>query len=95
MRGKLFRLRGKLLQLLQRLLRVRRELLFLLQRMFRLLQLFRRLRLWVQRLLWEKLHWGLRHRLLRRVRFRLFRLRGMLWQCHRRLQRLFQRLQKL
>lgn len=70
--------------------------------------------------LWEKLHWGLRHRLFRRVRrklfrvqrqlfrpvrgvlrlrqrvrFRLFWLRGMLWQRHRRLQRLFQRLQKL
>ncbi|MEH2934070.1 hypothetical protein [Acutalibacter sp. JLR.KK004] len=85
-----------------------------------MLQLFRRLRLWVQRLLWEKLHWGLRHRLLRRVRrklfrvqrqlfgpvrgvlrlrqrvrFRLFWLRGMLWQRHRRLQRLFQCLQKL
>ncbi len=34
-------------------------------------------------------------RLRQRVRFRLFWLRGVLWQRHRRLQRLFQRLQKL
>ncbi len=34
-------------------------------------------------------------RLRQRVRFRLFWLRGMLWQRHRRLQRLFQCLQKL